>query len=65
MNRCQMRGIAGYIAGQIEEGIGKLIGNARLAHSGHRRQIAGKARKAIGDAQEIIKDCVRRRFESV
>lgn len=65
MNKCQIRGIAGYLAGQIEETAGKLLGNTRLEHAGHRRKIAGKARKAIGDAQQIIKQCVRRSLESV
>jgi uncharacterized protein YjbJ (UPF0337 family) len=56
MNKDQVQGAAKDIAGQIQEGAGKLVGNKELQTKGVEKQIEGKTEKLIGDAKEIVKD---------
>jgi uncharacterized protein YjbJ (UPF0337 family) len=60
MNKYQARGIAIYFIGRAQEGMGRITGNQRQQAKGFEKRMIGKAKIAIGDAQEIIKTCVKR-----
>ena len=60
MNKRHCIGTVNLLAGRLYEATGRLVGNRNLAHSGVTLQIRGKAQIAIGDAQRIIKSCVKR-----
>lgn len=60
MNKCQCLGMISVLIGRSYEAVGRLIGSRNLAHSGVVLQMRGKSQIAIGDAQKIIKLCVKR-----
>ena len=59
MNRNQAKGMAIYFLGKLQQNFGRLTGNERQLTKGFQRQIIGKAKIAIGDAQKIIKNCTK------
>ena len=56
MNKDQVKGVAKYLAGKVQEETGNLIGSAEQIVRGLTRQVAGKAQKGHGDVMETIKD---------
>ncbi len=58
MNKDQVTGVAKDIAGQIQEGAGKLVGSEEQQAKGLNKQVEGKAEKALGDVKETIKGVV-------
>jgi uncharacterized protein YjbJ (UPF0337 family) len=56
MNKDQMKGLAQYVAGKVQEHAGNLIGSAEHIVKGLTRQVAGKAQKGRGDVKKTIKD---------
>ncbi|OGB23182.1 MAG: hypothetical protein A3I66_09305 [Burkholderiales bacterium RIFCSPLOWO2_02_FULL_57_36] len=60
MNRNQADGMVMCLLGKIQQAVGRFIGNQRQQTKGFQRQITGKAKIAIGDAQKIIKNCINR-----
>lgn len=60
MNLHQASGIKNLVVGIILEGVGRLIANNHLQQSGFALQVRGRSQSAIGDAQNIIKGCVKR-----
>ena len=65
MNACEISGMLIFLAGRAQESFGELIGNRKLELEGHRRKIIGKSRMAIGDAQKVIANCVRRSCDAM
>jgi uncharacterized protein YjbJ (UPF0337 family) len=65
MNKCQLSGAAIYLVGKLGEQVGRLIGNNRLQTASYQKQIAGKAKYAVGDAQQLIKHCMKRQDRSL
>jgi uncharacterized protein YjbJ (UPF0337 family) len=55
MNKNQVKGVAKDVAGNVQQGAGKLVGSESQQVKGLGKQIEGKSQKAVGDAQEIIK----------
>ena len=60
MNQRQCSGALSVVTGTVYESLGRLVGNRNLAHAGVTLQIRGRSQIAIGDAQKIIKSCVKR-----
>lgn len=60
MNQRHCIGIAHLLTGRLCEATGQLVGNRNLAHSGVSMQMRGKSQIAIGEAQRIIKSCLKR-----
>ena len=56
MNRDQIKGVAKYFAGKVQEQAGNLLGSPEHVVRGVTRQVAGKAQKGRGDVKKIIKD---------
>jgi len=56
MNKDQVKGTTKNIAGKIQEGVGKLVGNKEQQAKGMTKQVTGKAQKGLGDVKEAIED---------
>ena len=64
MNKAQMSGTIASMLGTMQMHVGRLIRNRRVESSGFNRRIAGSARRAIGDAQSVIKRCTKSTFST-
>lgn len=60
MNKRHCIGTLHLLKGRLYESTGQLVGNRNLAYSGVALQMRGKSQIAIGEAQRIIKSCVKR-----
>ena len=58
MNEDQVKGKAKDIAGQVQEGAGKLVDSDEQRAKGLARQAEGKVQKGYGDAKEAAKDAI-------
>jgi uncharacterized protein YjbJ (UPF0337 family) len=56
MNKDQVKGVAKFVAGKVQEETGNLIGSPEQVVRGLTRQVAGKAQKGRGDVKKTIKD---------
>ncbi len=65
MNKCLLKGVSIYSLGLTQELFGRLLGNNRLQVAGAHMQISGKCQIAVGDAQKIIRDCLKRQNKPV
>lgn len=59
MNRNQAQGMTMYIVGTVQQIVGRVIGNQRHQTKGFQRKITGKAIIALGDAQKLLKSCIK------
>ena len=64
MNKAQMSGTVAWTLGTVQMHVGRLVRNRRVESSGFNRRIAGSARRAIGDAQSVIKRCIKSTFST-
>lgn len=55
INKNQVKGTLKDAAGKIQEEAGKLIGNPSQEAKGLKKQVEGKAEKALGDIKEVVK----------
>ena len=60
MNKDQVKGVAKDVAGKIQEGAGKAVGNETQQAKGLAKQVEGKVQKGFGDAKESVKDSGKR-----
>lgn len=58
MNKYQIKGMLMYIAGSVEERMGKFSHNSRRQVKGFQRKVSGQAIMALGDAQRALKYCI-------
>lgn len=56
LNKNQVQGTVKDLAGQVQEQVGKLVGNKEQAAKGLRKQVAGKAEKHLGDVKKVVQD---------
>jgi hypothetical protein len=64
MNGCKIKGIMLVMGGSIQARVAALVGNSQLSYAAHARIMHGRSSMAVGDAQEIIKRCMRRSAHS-
>ena len=50
----KVEGTARNLAGKVEEGLGKAIGNPRLEKQGKADQLAGNAQKKVGQIKKLF-----------
>lgn len=62
MNKYQTKGMLIYVAGSIEESIGKLTRSSHRRVKGFQRKVTGQAIMALGDAQRVLKHCMNARI---
>ncbi|HTD06882.1 CsbD family protein [Undibacterium sp.] len=59
MNKSLLKGLSTYSLGLTQELFGRLLGNNRLQVTGLHKQVSGKCQIAVGDAQKIIRHCLK------
>ncbi|HEX2801825.1 MAG TPA: CsbD family protein [Phenylobacterium sp.] len=59
MHKDQIKGAARNAKGAIEEGVGKAIGNDRLAAKGAANRMAGKVQKGAGDLKSATRSALK------
>lgn len=65
MNKCLIKGMAICLVGTIQKKTGQLFGNGRMEAAGAHKEVDGRSRIAVGDAQETIKQCLKRQYQSI
>ena len=60
MNKNQVKGAVKDIAGKVQQKAGRLVGSKEQEAKGLVRQVQGKARRNFGDAQEVMKDSLKK-----
>jgi len=65
MNKCLLKGLSIYSLGLTQQVFGRLLGNDRLQSAGVHLQVSGKCRIAVGDAQRIIRRCLKMQDKTV
>lgn len=56
MNKDQVKGTLKDIGGKIQKEAGKVVGSSNREAKGIEKQVEGKVRKKVSDAEEIVKD---------
>ena len=54
-NKSQVKGVIKDAAGKVQEEAGILVGNKEQDAKGLKKQVEGKAEKALGDVKEAVK----------
>jgi uncharacterized protein YjbJ (UPF0337 family) len=52
----KVAGIANEAAGNIKQGVGKVVGSDKMRAEGAAQEAKGAAQKAVGDAKDAVKD---------
>jgi len=55
INKNQVQGVVKDAAGKVQEEVGILVGNKEQEAKGLKKQVEGKAEKALGDVKEAVK----------
>jgi uncharacterized protein YjbJ (UPF0337 family) len=59
MHKDQVEGAAKDIKGSAKEGVGKAIGNDRMAAEGAGERVEGKVQKAVGSVKDAARDALK------
>lgn len=59
MNEQQVKGKLKEGAGEVQEHVGRALGNDKQEVKGHAREMEGKAEKKLGDLKEAAEDAAR------
>lgn len=62
MNGTQIKGTITSITGSLQMRAGRIARNQDLERRGFARRIAGQSQRAVGDAQQVINDCIKRQY---
>jgi len=54
----ELKGIGQQVKGKIQEGAGKLTGDAETEAKGHLNQAGGKIREKVGEAGRNVADAI-------
>ena len=52
----KIKGYANQVAGNVKQGVGKVVGSEEMQVKGGAQEFKGKAQVAVGDVKETIKD---------
>jgi uncharacterized protein YjbJ (UPF0337 family) len=52
----KLTGIANVAAGNIKQGVGKVVGSDKLRVEGKVQEIKGEGQRAVGAAKDAVKD---------
>jgi uncharacterized protein YjbJ (UPF0337 family) len=61
MNKDQVKGAVKEATGKVQEKVGKVIGSDEQRAKGLAKEVQGNAEKKLGDAEEILKNPIRKR----
>jgi uncharacterized protein YjbJ (UPF0337 family) len=59
MDKDRIAGSAKEISGRLKQGLGKLVGDAKLQADGKADQLAGKAQNAVGGVKDSERDALK------
>ena len=59
MHKDQIKGAAKDAKGSMKEGLGKGIGNDRMAAEGAAERVEGKIQKGVGDLKDAARDALK------
>ena len=65
MESNRIEGIGHQVKGAVIEGLGKAIGDAKLAADGVAERLAGKAQNAAGSARDLAREEVEKQRAAV
>ncbi|HLZ75987.1 CsbD family protein [Phenylobacterium sp.] len=60
MHKDQVEGAAKDAKGSMKEGIGKAIGNDRMAAEGAGERVAGKVQKGVGSLKDAARQALKK-----
>jgi len=60
MHKDIIKGAAKDVAGSVKEGVGKAVGNDRLAVEGAAERIEGKMQKGVGEMKDAARDALKK-----
>ncbi|MFZ6743467.1 hypothetical protein ACO0LC_09595 [Undibacterium sp. JH2W] len=60
MNTCLFKSGIFFFCGSMRLGLGLLFGKPQLRASGHQMLTNARCQVAIGDAQKVIQQCIKR-----
>jgi uncharacterized protein YjbJ (UPF0337 family) len=60
VDKDRVEGIEHNIAGSLKEGLGKLVGDAKLQTDGATEKAASRAQNAVGGLKDAIRETVKR-----
>ena len=60
MHKDQVEGAAKDAKGSMKEGIGKAIGNDRMAAEGAGERVEGKVQKAVGSVKDAAREALKK-----
>jgi uncharacterized protein YjbJ (UPF0337 family) len=60
MDKDRVAGAAKQVKGNVEEGIGKVVGDAKMEAQGKADKAAGKVQNAVGGAKDAMRDAVEK-----
>lgn len=59
VDRDRVEGAGKNLKGKVKEGVGKVIGDAKLKSEGKADQVAGKVQNAVGGAKDAVRDALK------
>ena len=59
MHKDQIKGAAKQAKGSMKEGMGKAMGDDRMAAEGAAERAAGKMQKGVGDMKDATRDALK------
>lgn len=65
MNTCLVKSGVFFILGSLQVGMGHLLGKHQLRASGYQMLTNARCQVAIGDAQRVIRQCIKRQQNSL
>ncbi len=60
MHKDEIKGAAKDAKGSMKEGLGKAIGNDRMAAEGAAERLEGKIQKGVGSVKDAARDALKR-----
>ena len=52
----KIKGMANEAAGNIKQGVGKVVGSEKMRTEGAAQEVKGEAQQAVGDVKNTVKD---------
>ena len=61
----KIKGMANEAAGNIKQGVGKVVGSKKLQVEGKVQEIKGEGQQAVGAAKDAVKDGAKKVSEAI
>ena len=61
----KIKGVANQAAGNVKQGVGKVVGSEKMEAEGKAQEIKGEAQKAAGDVKDGIKNAANKTADAI